>query len=243
MENKNLKSNILCGEHINKKYGKSIVLRDVSIHIEQGEIYGLVGKNGSGKTTLLRILCGLIPNHGGTITLTDANGRVCRMAAVINSPALFLNMTAAENLKEQSALLGLHNSTEINVILKTVGLEDDADKMVKGFSLGMVQRLKLGMALIEKPDLLILDEPVNGLDPDGIADLRKLLHQLNRELGITIVISSHILSELEHTATCFGILNGGKITKEISIYDIQKGNTTLEALYMKYTKGGQGHYA
>ncbi len=235
--------NILTGEHINKRYGNTLVLRDVSIHIKQGEIYGLIGKNGSGKTTLLRILCGLIPNYGGKITLANIGSSQCKIAAMINSPALFLNMTAFENLKEQSALLGLHTDTKINDILKTIGLEDYADKVAKGFSLGMTQRLKLGMSLLESPDLLILDEPVNGLDPDGIADLRDLLHQLNKKFGMTILISSHILSELEHTATYFGILNNGVIAKEISLHNIQQSNATLENLYMQYTKGGQEHNA
>lgn len=235
--------NILIGEHIKKKYGNNTVLRDVSIHIKQGEIYGLIGKNGSGKTTLLRILCGLISNYGGKVVLADVNGRKCKVAAVINAPALFLNMTAFENLKEQSALLGLHDDTIISNELKTVGLVDYAHKTVKGFSLGMTQRLKLAMALIESPDLLILDEPVNGLDPNGIAELRELLHQLNQKHGMTILVSSHILSELEHTATCFGILNNGEIVKEISIRDIQQSNTTLENLYMQYTKGGLNHNA
>lgn len=231
--------NILTGEHISKKYGNTSVLKDVSIHIKQGEIYGLIGKNGAGKTTLLRILCGLIPNYKGKITLTNIDGGKCKIAAVINSPALFLNMTAFENLKEQSALLGLHDDTEISTILKTVGLKDCMNKPVKGYSLGMKQRLKLGMALLEKPDLLILDEPINGLDPNGIADLRELLHQLNKDFGMTILISSHILSELENTATYFGILNNGVIVKEISIHDIQRSNITLESLFLQYTKGDE----
>lgn len=235
--------NILTGEHINKKYGNTTVLYDVSIHIKQGEVYGLIGKNGAGKTTLLRILCGLIPNYGGNIMLANVGEGKCKIAAVINAPALFLNMTAFENLKEQSALLGLHTDTKIKDILKVVGLEDYINKPVKGFSLGMTQRLKLGMSLLESPDLLILDEPVNGLDPTGIADLRDLLHQLNKEFGMTILISSHILSELEHTATCFGILHDGVMAKEISTHDIQQSNTTLENLYMQYTKGGQEHNA
>lgn len=231
--------NILTGKHISKKYGNTSVLKDVSIHIKQGEIYGLIGKNGAGKTTLLRILCGLIPNYKGKITLTNIDGSKCKIAAVINSPALFLNMTAFENLEEQSALLGLHDDTEINTILKTVGLEDFMNKPVKGYSLGMKQRLKLGMALLEKPNLLILDEPINELDPNGIADLRELLHQLNKDFGMTILISSHILSELENTATYFGILNNGIITKEISIHDIQHSNITLKSLFLQYTKGDE----
>lgn len=229
---------ILTGEHISKKYGRNIVLRDISIHIKRGEIYGLIGKNGSGKTTLLRILSGLIPNYGGKVTVKGIGEHLCRIAAVINSPALFLNMTAFENMKEQAILLGLHDTAKIHQTLQIVGLDDCPNRKVHDFSLGMVQRLKLGMALLENPDILILDEPVNGLDPDGIADLRDLLHYLNQEQNMTILVSSHILSELEHTASCFGILSNGEIVKEISIQDIQENNTTLEALYMHYTKGG-----
>ena len=233
-----MSSYILSGEHISKRYGKNLVLRDVSIHLKQGEIYGLIGKNGSGKTTLLRILSGLIPGYGGKVTIGNIDKRECRIAAVINAPGLFLNMTAFENMKQQTILLGLHDDIDIKHTLKTIGLEEKADILVRDFSLGMVQRLKLGMALLEKPDILILDEPVNGLDPDGIADLRELLHQLNREYGMTILVSSHILSELEHTASCFGILHNGEIIKEISIQEIQQNNSTLESVYLQYTKGG-----
>lgn len=229
---------ILTGEHISKKYGNTTVLLDVSIHIKEGSIYGLIGRNGSGKTTLLRILCGLIPDYGGKITLAPMGQGRCSIGAVISSPGLFLNMTAFENLKEQAALLGLRDDNKISAVLKTVGLEEYADKTVKGFSLGMTQRLKLGMSLLESPELLILDEPVNGLDPDGIADLRSLLHRLNREQGMTILISSHILSELESTADFFGILTDGVIAAELSADDLKDSGTTLEQLYMQYTKGG-----
>lgn len=225
---------ILCCEHISKKYGKTLVLRDVSIHVKQGDIYGLVGKNGSGKTTLLRILSGLIPDYGGTISLDDK----CKVAAVIKAPGLFLNMTAYQNMKTQAALLGLQNDEEIQKKLQVVGVAKYSNKLVRDFSLGMMQRLKIGMALLEKPDVLILDEPVNGLDPDGIVDLRCLLQQLNQKHGMTIIVSSHILSELEHTATCFGVLNNGIMAKELSVQDIQQSNSSLEALYMRYTKGG-----
>lgn len=233
-----MKYNILAGEHISKKYGKNSVLKDVSIHVKQGEISGLIGKNGSGKTTLLRILSGLIPNFGGDVIVGERNGGSCKVAAVISSPALFLNMTVIENMREQAVLLGLNNTDKIVQVLETVGMENCCNQLARDLSLGMAQRLKLGMALLENPDILILDEPVNGLDPDGIADLRELLHRLNKEIGMTIIISSHILSELENTATCFGILNNGEITKELSIRDIRQSNSTLESLYMQYTKGG-----
>lgn len=233
-----MNSIILAGNHLKKTYGKNTVLKDVSLQVVQGQIYGLIGKNGSGKTTLLRVLTGLIQDYSGTVTL---NNEECRIAAAINEPALFLNMTAFENLKGQAILLGLSDDDRIEEALKMVGLEDCGCRQVKNFSLGMTQRLKLAMALLEKPDLLILDEPINGLDPDGIADLRNLLRHLNEKYGITIIISSHILSELEHTATCFGILYNGEIVKEISEQELQQQGTNLETLYMQHTRGENYH--
>lgn len=232
-----MKEYILTAEHIQKEYDRSIVLRDASIHLKQGDIYGLVGKNGSGKTTLLRIMTGLIQSYKGNVTVGEIQGQKCKIAAVINAPSLFLNMSALENMKEQAILLGLHNDNKIRQTLKTVGLDGCNSKLVKNFSLGMTQRLKLGVALLENPDILILDEPVNGLDPNGIADLRQLLLHLNQEHGMTILISSHVLSELEHTATCFGILHDGEIVKEMSIQDVLQNENTLEAFYMQYTRG------
>lgn len=233
-----MNSIILAGNHLKKTYGKNTILKDVSLQVVQGQIYGLIGKNGSGKTTLLRVLTGLIQDYSGTVTL---NNEECRIAAVINEPALFLNMTAFENLKGQAILLGLSDDDKIEETLKMVGLEDCGCRQVKNFSLGMTQRLKLAMVLLEKPDLLILDEPINGLDPDGIADLRNLLRNLNEKYGITIIISSHILNELEHTATCFGILCNGEIVKEISEQELQQQGTNLETLYMHYTRGENYH--
>lgn len=233
-----MNKSILVAEHIQKSYDKNVVLRDVSMHMKQGGIYGVIGKNGSGKTTLLRILTGLIQNYTGTITIGENKKQQCKISAVINAPALFLNMSAIENMKEQARLLGLHGTDKIKQVLLTVGLKECNHKLVKILSLGMTQRLKLGLALLESPDILILDEPVNGLDPDGIADLRELLTHLSKEKGMSILISSHILSELEHTATCFGILHEGEIVKELSIEDVLQSGSTLEQLYMQYTRGG-----
>jgi len=230
---------ILTAEHIQKKYNGNTVLRDVSIHIKKGEIYGLIGKNGSGKTTLFRILTGLIPGYNGTVSVGEVGVQKSKVSAVINSPALFLNLSAFENMKAQAFLLGMCDDSRIEQALKTVGLEDCRNKLVRDFSQGMTQRLKLGMALLENPDILILDEPVNGLDPDGIAELRELLLHLNHAGGMTILISSHILSELEQVATCFGILQDGEIVKEVFIQDILQRGTTLEKLYMQSTKGGK----
>jgi len=230
---------VLTAEHIQKKYNRNTVLRDVSIHIKKGEIYGLVGKSDSGKTTLFRILTGLIPRYNGTVSVGEAGVQKSKVSAVINSPSLFLNLSAFENMKAQAFLLGIRDDSRIKQTLKTVGLEDCRNKLVRDFSQGMTQRLKLGMALLENPDILILDEPVNGLDPDGIAELRQLLLHFNQANGMTILISSHILSELEHVATCFGILHDGEIVKEVLIQDILQSGTTLEELYMQSTKGGK----
>ncbi len=228
-------------EHIKKKYGKNTILQDASIHVKQGEIYGLIGKNGSGKTTLLRIITGLIQDFEGKVSVAMIDNQESKISAVINTPSLFLNMTALENMKEQAILLGLQGGKKIEETLKIVGLENSENKLVEKFSLGMTQRLKLAMTLLESPDILILDEPINGLDPDGIVDLRKLLLNLNRNSGTTIIISSHILSELEQIATCFGILHNGEIVKELYIQEALQNGISIEALYMQYTKGGLKH--
>ena len=230
----------LTAKNIKMQYGANTIFRDVSIHVEQGAIYALVGKNGSGKTTLLRILTGLINDFNGTVSVKKINGCDNKFAVVINDPSLFLNMSALENMKEQAHLLGLSDNNQIEKVLKTVGLSDINCKPVKNFSLGMTQRLKLAMALIQMPDILILDEPTNGLDPNGIADLRKLLLYLN-ESGVTILISSHILSELEQITTHLGILHDGRIVKEIAIHDAFQNGTSLEKLYMQYTRGDKSY--
>jgi len=229
---------ILSAERISKKYGGTAVLRDVSMNIKRGEIYGLIGQNGSGKTTLLRILTGLINVHGGSVAARSPDGSRYKVSAVINSPSLFLNMSAYQNMKSQAILAGISDDTRIEKALRTVGLLRSGKKPVKNFSLGMTQRLKLALALIENPDILILDEPTNGLDPNGISELRELLTHLNRSLGITILISSHILSELEQIATCIGILHDGAIIKEVSTQDAFQNGETLEGVYLHYTGGG-----
>jgi len=229
---------ILSAEHIQKKYGNHTVLRDVSVRIKQGEIYGLIGKNGSGKTTLFRILTGLIQGYGGTVSIQDINNRKAVLSAVINTPSLFLNMSAFENMKAQTYLLGIRDNNKIRQILKTVGLSEQSAKHVSNFSLGMAQRLKLGMALLESPDILILDEPANGLDPDGIVELREMLISLNRSNGITILISSHILSELGQLVTCLGILHDGIIVEEVFDQETLQDRASLENLYMAYSRGG-----
>ncbi len=228
-----MNQSVLYASNIAKSYGNHNVLDGLSININKGDIYGLVGKNGSGKTTLLRIMTGQIARYKGKV-----NTGKLRLSAVINSPALFLNMTATQNLKAHCFLLGGKSDADIRKVLQTVGLENTGNKKVRNFSLGMTQRLKLALSLLENPDILILDEPINGLDPDGISDLRNLIIKLNREQEMTIIISSHILSELENTVTAIGILANGKITFQSSMEELAGSGRTLEQLYMDCTKGG-----
>ena len=232
-----MNQHILTAEHIQKRYGHKTVLRDISINVRQGDIYGLIGKNGSGKTTLFRILTGLIQSYDGKVSISRINGCPSKISAVIGTPSLFLNMSAVQNMKAQAYLLGMSDNRKSEQILRTVGLENCGEKAVKDFSLGMTQRLKLAMALLGEPDILILDEPSNGLDPDGIVELRELLLDLNRSNGVTLLISSHILNELERLVTCIGILHNGEIVKELSTHDTLQSGVSLEKIYMQYTKG------
>jgi len=229
-------SYVLQGANISKKYGRHAILNDLSLNIKQGEIYGLIGKNGSGKTTLFRILTGLIPDYSGTVSFNGS-----RISAVINAPSLFLNMTVFENMKAQCYLLGITDNNKIQRALKMVGLSEKNKQLVRNYSLGMTQRLKLALSLLENPDILILDEPSNGLDPDGIAELRELIIELNQKHGITVLISSHILSELGQVATCLGILHDGKIVKELLDKEIFQDTVQLETIYRECTRGGVSH--
>ena len=230
---------ILSAEHISKKYSGNAVLRNASIKIKRGERYGLIGKNGAGKTTLFRILTGQIRNYQGVVSVGDSDGNASRIAAVINAPSLYLNMSAAQNLKSQACLIGIHDDHKIAQTLIRVGLQYCGNKAVKNFSLGMTQRLKLAMALIDSPDILILDEPSNGLDPDGIADLRGLLLDINRTSGVTLLVSSHILSELEQIATRIGILHDGMILHELDTKQIHANGESLESVYMEHIRGAK----
>ena len=228
---------ILIAKHVQKEYGRKVVLADISFTIKKGDIYGLIGKNGSGKTTLFRILSGLIPQHGGTVLREKGSAYDSKMSVVMGTPSLYLTMSAVQNMKTQAYLLGSKNDSDIAEILRTVGLADCGRKAARDFSLGMLQRLKIGMALLGEPDLLILDEPSNGLDPDGIVSLRELLLELNRSRGVTLLLSSHILHELEQIATRIGILHKGKIVKEISLSGTHRDEGSLEEIYIRHTSG------
>lgn len=220
---------ILTASNIAKKYRKFSALNGLNIGIKKGDIYGLVGRNGSGKTTLIRLICGLQIPTAGELCLygvkhfeKEYDKARRRLGAVVEVPALFMAMTAYNNLKQQFIITGNTDYNSINSLLELVGLADTGKKKVKNFSLGMKQRLGIAIALVGNPDFLILDEPINGLDPQGIIEIRELILKLNRENNITVLISSHILGELTKVATCYGFMEKGKIIKEISAEEIDK---------------------
>lgn len=219
---------VLTTSGLSKKYGKFQALDDLSMHIPKGAIYGFVGRNGAGKTTLIRLICGLQEPSNGSYSIygidhTDKN--ICksrrRMGAVVETPSIYLDMTAADNLMQQALILGLPTYDSIPEILKLVGLENTGKKRVRNFSLGMKQRLGIAVALMGNPDFLVLDEPVNGLDPQGIIEIRELILKLNKERQITVLISSHILDELSRLATHYGFIDKGHLVKEISAEELE----------------------
>lgn len=216
---------------LTKKYKKHLAVNDAEMTICRGDIYGFVGENGSGKTTIIRLITGLIFANEGRFELfgtpndsKDIAVARRKVGAVVESPSIYRNMSAYDNLKMQCIILGLPADQRIADVLNEVGLGDlIGDKKHAGdFSLGMRQRLGIAMALIGEPEFLILDEPMNGLDPAGIVEIRELILKLNRERNITFLISSHILSELSLVATKYGIISKGHIIKEITAAELQK---------------------
>ncbi|MCR0328193.1 ATP-binding cassette domain-containing protein [[Clostridium] innocuum] len=217
-----LKTNMLC-----KQYGQFHALRGVTMQIPKGAVYGFVGKNGAGKTTLLRLICGLQHSTSGDYMLygkknteKDFARTRRKIGAVIESPAIYLDMSAEENLKQQYRILGCPSFDGLQDLLTLVGLGNTGKKKSRDFSLGMRQRLGIAIALAQDPDFLILDEPVNGLDPQGIIEIRELIGKLNREHQITVLISSHILDELSKLATHYGFIDNGSIVKEMSAQEL-----------------------
>lgn len=218
-----LKTKDLC-----KSYRGFKALNGLSMNVPKGSIYGFVGKNGAGKTTLIRLICGLQAPTSGDYSiygrsLSSKNIAKSRrkMGAVVETPSIYTNMTAEDNLKQQYRILGMPSYDGIDDILRLVGLENTGKKKARNFSLGMKQRLGIAIALAGSPDFLVLDEPVNGLDPQGIIEIRELILKLNREKQITVLISSHILDELSKLATHYGFIDGGRIIKEISAEELE----------------------
>lgn len=218
-----LETNNLC-----KSYGRFKALDGLSVHVPQGSIYGLVGKNGAGKTTLIRIVCGLQSPTSGVFSIygIPSAGRIDsargRIGAVVETPSIYSDMSARDNLRMQYRILGLPSEKDIDGLLELVGLMNTKNKKAGHFSLGMRQRLGIAVALAGSPDLLILDEPINGLDPQGIIEIRELILKLNRELGITVLVSSHNLDELSRIASHYGFINEGRTVREISRQELDK---------------------
>lgn len=214
---------------LSKSYGHFKALNGLSMNVPKGAIYGFVGKNGAGKTTLIRLICGLQNPSSGDYMLYGRRNMEKeivksrrRMGAVVETPSIYLDMTAEENLKQQYRILGLPSFDGLYEILELVGLDDTGKKKARNFSLGMRQRLGIAIALVGDPDFLVLDEPVNGLDPQGIIEIRELILKLNRERQITVLISSHILDELSKLATYYGFIDNGSIVKEVSAAELEK---------------------
>lgn len=219
---------VLTVENLVKQYGQCKALDGFCMRVPKGSIYGFVGRNGAGKTTLIRVICGLQPPTAGSFTLygTEYSSKNIvtarrRMGAVVETPAIYSDMTAEDNLKQQYRILGLPSFDSIPELLKLVGLENTGKKKARVFSLGMKQRLGIALALAGSPDFLVLDEPTNGLDPQGIIEIRELILKLNRERQITVLISSHILDELSRLATHYGILDAGHMVKELSAAELE----------------------
>lgn len=250
---------VLETNNLEKRYKDFKAISHLNIHVEKGAIYGLIGKNGAGKTTLIRLVCGLQSPTSGTYSIygiENTSNEILearkRIGAIIESPSIYLDMTARENMEEQYLVLGVpsyknsisnnspisyikptsgnsHNSygssiyyDSIDELLNFVGLENTGKKKAKNFSLGMKQRLGIAIALAGNPDFLMLDEPINGLDPQGIVEIRELILKLNREKKITVLISSHYLDELSKIATHYGFMDNGQIIKEISSEELNK---------------------
>nr|WP_288892785.1 ATP-binding cassette domain-containing protein [uncultured Blautia sp.] len=218
---------VLSTENLSKQYKNFKALNRLSMHVEKGAIYGFIGKNGAGKTTLIRLICGLQKPTSGEYTIygekyTSPNILKVRrrMGAVVETPSIYQDLTAEDNLREQYVVLGRPSYDGIKGLLELVGLSDTGKKKVKNLSLGMRQRLGIAIALAGDPDFLVLDEPINGLDPQGIIEIRELILKLNREYRITVLISSHILDELSRLATHYGFIDSGRIVKEITAKEL-----------------------
>lgn len=220
---------VLETHNLEKRYKEFKALSHLNMHIKKGSIYGLIGKNGAGKTTLIRLICGLQKPSNGSYTIYGISNKSQkimearkRIGAIIETPSIYLDMTAEDNLKVQYQIIGLPKMDDLKEILELVGLSKTENKKAKNFSLGMKQRLGIAIALVGNPDLLILDEPINGLDPEGIIEIRELILKLNQEKGITVLLSSHYLDELSKIATHYGFLDQGRILKEISSQELMQ---------------------
>lgn len=215
---------------LSKSYGQQFAVDDISINVKKGEIYGFLGRNGAGKTTTIRMLLGLVKPSQGKIEIFGeefSKNRLSilkRIGSTIETPGFYPELTAVENLKINAKLIGIHKNNAVEDALETVGLLEEKNKIIKNYSLGMKQRLGIARAILHSPELLILDEPTNGLDPAGIKEVRRLIKALSEKRHITIFMSSHILSEVQQLATTIGIIHKGKLLEEIPFEDLRTRN-------------------
>lgn len=218
---------ILTTDNLTKTYGEKHAADKISLHIKKGDVYGLIGRNGAGKTTILKMICGLSTPTSGTVTFNGKSGAMLsqemdKIGSLIETPGLFPKMSAYQNIKIKCILYGRNNDEYIKSLLKQVGLENVGKKPAQSFSLGMKQRLGIALALVGDPEFIVLDEPINGLDPQGIAEMRRIIHNLSKERGMTVIVSSHILDELSKVADSFGIINEGKLIDEFTSAELEK---------------------
>lgn len=216
---------------LSKTYLRRKVIDGLNMHVVQGDIYGFVGRNGAGKSTTMKMICGMIRPTAGEVRLfdrlaVDPTGNVehseaVRIGALVESPGLYPNMTAFENMRCKAIVLGVVDSVvEIEQLLRIVGLSDVGKKPTKSYSMGMKQRLGLALAMLGSPDVLLLDEPMNGLDPEGVREIRNLIIRLNEQRGVTVVVSSHVLDQLGRIATRYGVINAGRMVCEMTADEV-----------------------
>lgn len=216
---------ILTTENLTKIYGKHRAADQINIHIKKGEVYGLIGRNGAGKTTILKMICGLSTPTEGSFTFMGKSGSELskcknKIGSLIETPGLFPKMTAFQNVKLKCLSMGINDNKYVKSLLEQVGLSNVGKKPAQSFSLGMKQRLGIAIALVGNPEFIVLDEPINGLDPQGIAEMRQIIRRLSKELGMTVIVSSHILEELVKVADSFAIINGGKLLDEFTTEEL-----------------------
>lgn len=221
-------------ENLSKHFGNKQVLEKISFTVNQGDIYGLIGRNGAGKTTIMKILLGLINQSSGSFELATKEDSICNVGSIIETPKFMDTRTVYQNMVYTAKLIGLTDyKTKIDELLTLVGMIQEKNNKVKKLSLGMRQKIAIAIALLGDPEILILDEPINGLDPVAIAEVRNILLNINKTKNTTIFISSHILGEMQKLATRYGFINNGKLVSEITEAEVEEKEIDLETLSLK----------